>query len=266
MPSEENSTQRQTSHQQPSLRLPSLRQIVEETDTPAGRAFDLTVQAVILVSLVAFSLETLPDLSPASRSALGWIERVSIFLFTVEYLLRVWVAESKRRYIFSFYGLVDLAAIVPYFLATRLDLRALRALRFLRLFRVFKIARFSQAVRRFEVAFRRVREELLLFFFATCLLLYISAVGIHYFEHEAQPEAFQSVPHSLWWAVATLTTVGYGDIYPITAGGRLFTFAILMLGLGIVAVPSGLLATALTEARLEEDLKSELESDVGPKP
>lgn len=243
--------------------MPTLRQIVEETDTAAGRAFDLTVQVVILVSLVSFSLETLPDLSPATHRILQWVERVSMLLFTLEYVLRVWVAEPKRRYIFSFYGLVDLAAIVPFFLATRLDLRSLRALRFLRLFRVLKIARFSQAVRRFEVAFRRVREELVLFFFATCLLLYIAAVGIHYFEHDAQPDVFQSVPHSLWWAVTTLTTVGYGDIYPVTVGGRFFTFVVLMLGLGIVAVPSGLLATSLTEARLEKasDSASDSASD-----
>lgn len=237
--------------------MPSIRQIVEETDTAAGRVFDVSVQVVILASLVAFSLETLPDLTPATQAALHWIDRVTMLIFVVEYVLRVSVAESKRRYIFSFFGLVDLAAILPFLLATRLDLRSLRALRFLRMFRVLKIARFSQAVRRFEVAFRRVREELVLFFFATCLLLYISAVGIHYFEHDAQPEVFQSVPHSLWWAVTTLTTVGYGDAYPITLGGRFFTFVVLMLGLGIVAVPSGLLATALTEARLEGDTDSQ---------
>ncbi|MDA8021063.1 MAG: ion transporter [Thermoanaerobaculia bacterium] len=232
--------------------MTSIRRIVEESDTPAGRAFDLAVQTAILVSVISFSLETLPDLSPETREVLRWVDWVTILLFSAEYVLRVVVAESRARYVFSFYGLVDLAAIVPFFLSTRLDLRCLRALRFLRLFRVLKMARYSHAVRRFEVAFRRVREELVLFFFATCLLLYISAVGIHYFEHEAQPESFQSVPHSLWWAVATLTTVGYGDIYPITPGGRFFTFVVLMIGLGIVAVPSGLLATALTEARVED--------------
>lgn len=231
--------------------------MVEETETTAGRVFDLAVQVVILVSLISFSLETLPDLSPAELAALRWVDLVTISLFIAEYLLRLAVAERKTRFVFSFYGLIDLAAILPFLLSARLDLRCLRALRFLRFFRVLKIARYSRAVRRFQVAFRRVREELVLFFFSTCLLLYIAAVGIHYFEHDAQPEVFQSVPHSLWWAVATLTTVGYGDIYPVITGGRFFTFVVLMIGLGIVAVPSGLLATALTEARYQESSRQE---------
>lgn len=92
----------------------------------------------------------------------------------------------------------------------------------------------------------------MLFVVVTLMLLYISAVGIYYFENEAQPEVFKSVFHSLWWAVATLTTVGYGDVYPITIGGKVFTFAILMVGLGIVAVPAGLLASALSKVRMEE--------------
>ena len=97
------------------------------------------------------------------------------------------------------------------------------------------------------------KEEVMIFFLATLILLYFSAVGIYYFEHEAQPDHFQSIFHSLWWAVATLTTVGYGDVYPVTAGGKLFTFLILMCGLGIVAVPAGLVAAALSKVRDEEE-------------
>lgn len=96
------------------------------------------------------------------------------------------------------------------------------------------------------------KEEIALFSVITAMLLFLSSVGIYYFEHEAQPEVFKSVFHSLWWAVATLTTVGYGDIYPITVGGKIFTFFILMVGLGIVAVPAGLLVSALSRVRMEE--------------
>ena len=105
-------------------------------------------------------------------------------------------------------------------------------------------------------AFVIAREELVLFFLVTCMMLFFAAVGIYYFEHEAQPEGFESVFDSLWWAVVTLTTVGYGDVYPITLGGRIFTFFVLMIGLGIVAVPTGLMASALGQARREEETMS----------
>jgi voltage-gated potassium channel len=121
------------------------------------------------------------------------------------------------------------------------------------LFRTFKIVRYSKAIRRFHRALLIAREELVLFLLVTLLLLYFSAVGIYYFEYDAQPEAFASVFHSLWWAVVTLTTVGYGDVYPVTTGGRIFTFVILLIGLGIISVPAGIVASALSESRDMED-------------
>jgi voltage-gated potassium channel len=122
----------------------------------------------------------------------------------------------------------------------------------LRLLRILKLARYSGAIVRFQRAVALAREELLVFLGIAVMLIYLSAVGIYYFEREAQPEQFASVFHSLWWAVVTLTTVGYGDAFPVTLGGRMFTFAVLMAGLGIVAVPTGLLASALARVREEE--------------
>jgi voltage-gated potassium channel len=118
---------------------------------------------------------------------------------------------------------------------------------------VLKLARYSEAVKRFHRAFIIVKEELALFLFIALIVLYLAGVGIYYFENPAQPEAFSSIFHSLWWAVATLTTVGYGDIYPITVGGKLFTFFVLVIGLGVVSVPAGLVASALSKAREIED-------------
>ena len=138
-------------------------------------------------------------------------------------------------------------------LSLGIDLRSIRAFRFLRLLRIWKLARYSSALRRFHRAIKIAKEELVLFFCLTLVLLYLAAMGIYYFENEAQPDAFASVFHSLWWAVCTLTTVGYGDVYPITVGGRLFTFAILVIGLGIIALPSGIVASALSKAREMED-------------
>ena len=142
---------------------------------------------------------------------------------------------------------------MPFYLATGLDLRSLRIFRLLRLVRILKLARYSAAVQRFHRAFIIAKEELILFFFVSLIVLYLAAVGIYYFEYQAQPESFSSIFHSLWWAVATLTTVGYGDIYPITVGGKIFTFLILIVGLGIVAVPAGIISAALSKAREMED-------------
>jgi voltage-gated potassium channel len=229
--------------------MKSLKPIVEQNDTRWGRVFDLVIQSLIVVSLISFSIETLPNLSSATKRWLHVVEVSTVAVFTLEYLLRVVVADRKLGYIFSFFGVVDLLAIVPFFLSTGLDLRSIRVLRFLRLFRAFKIVRYSKAIQRFHRAFIIAKEEIVLFVCVAVLMLYISAVGIYYFENESQPEVFASVFHSLWWAVATLTTVGYGDVYPVTVGGKLFTFVVLLVGLGIVSVPAGLVASALSKAR-----------------
>ena len=231
----------------------SLKRTIERNDTPAGRAIDLAIQALIVVSLIAFSIETLPNLSPTTERWLHGIEIVTVAIFTVEYLLRLAVADSKARFVFSFFGIIDLLAILPFYIASGIDLRSVRAFRFLRLFRAFKMVRYSKAIRRFHRAFVIAREEIVLFVCVTLLLLFFSAVGIYYFENEAQPEEFASVFHSLWWSVTTLTTVGYGDVYPVTVGGRVFTFFVLLIGLGFVSVPAGLVASALAKAREMED-------------
>ena len=156
-------------------------------------------------------------------------------------------------HIFSFYGLIDLAAIAPFYLATSLDLRSLRAIRLLRIFGILKLVRFNEALKRIDVAFHLAKAELALFVSASIVMIYLAGVGIYHFEHTVQPTLFSSIPDSLWWAVVTLTTVGYGDMYPVTAGGRFFTTIILFVGLGLVAVPAGIVSSALSEARRLQD-------------
>lgn len=232
--------------------MPTLKQIVEKTDTRAGRIFDLFIQSLIVLSLVSFSIETLPDLSEQTRNVLAWIEAVTVGVFTVEYLLRLYLASHRMRFVFSFFGIVDLLAILPFYIASGLDLRSVRAFRLFRLVRTLKLGRYNSAVQRFHRAFLIAREEIVLFLGAAMLILYLAAVGIYYFENEAQPDAFSSVFQSLWWAVSTLTTVGYGDVYPVTVGGKCFTFVVLVVGLGVVSVPAGLIASALSKARALE--------------
>ncbi len=228
----------------------NIKSIVERNDTQAGRIFDLVMQSLILFSVITFSIETLPDLGASARKLLHITEVVIVIIFTVEYFLRFYVADRKLGYVLSIYGLIDLIAIIPFYLFFFLSFSI--DLRWLRIIRLMKFFRSGKAIRRFTRAFVIAKEEIAIFGVVTVMLLYLSAVGIYYCENEAQPEAFKSIIHSLWWAVTTLTTVGYGDVYPITAGGKIFTFLILMIGLGIVAIPAGLLASALSKARMEE--------------
>jgi voltage-gated potassium channel len=227
-----------------------LREIVEDTTTKKGKYFDYFIQLIILLSLISFSLETLPNISEDLRLILEKFELVSIIIFSVEYLLRVFVSKKPFKYIFSFYGVIDVLAILPFYLNRFLDLRFLRAFR---IFRALKLIRYNKALNRFNRAFKIVKEELVLFFIVTLILLFITSAGIYSFEHEAQPEVFKSIFHSGWWSIVTLTTVGYGDVYPITLGGKVFTFFVLIIGIGIIAVPAGLVGTALSKARELED-------------
>lgn len=230
-----------------------LKTIIERQDTIAGKVFDVAIQILIVLSLVTFSIDTMPDLTEQQRNFLNQAEVFCVIIFSAEYVLRVLVADRPLKFIFSFFGLIDLLAILPFYLVVGLDLRSLRAFRLFRLFRLFKLMRYNNAIDRFRRAFILAKEELLLFTIMTLILLFLSAVGIYFFENEAQPEVFSSVFDSLWWAVATLTTVGYGDIYPITAGGKIFTFLVLLIGLGIVAVPAGLISSAFSKVRNESN-------------
>jgi len=225
-----------------------LKQIIENNDTARGKVFDIVIQFLIILSLISFSIETLPDLDQKIRLILKYFEIATVLLFTLEYLLRLIVSDRKLQFIFSFYGVIDLLAILPFYITRSVDLRSIRILRLFRLIRTLKLLRFNEAVQRFRKAFEIVKEELILFLFATALLLFVTAVGIYYFENPAQPEHFKSVFHSMWWAIITLTTVGYGDFYPVTTGGKIFTSLILIIGLGIIAVPTGLIASALTKS------------------
>lgn len=224
---------------------------------PAGHhvslgRWEFPIEMLVVANLIALAFETLPTLSPFWRQALWSFEVFCAMVYTVEYGVRLFLARPRLKYVTSFYGIIDLLAIAPFYLMVAFNLQAVRAFRLLRLLRLFKLVRYTHAVHRFRRAFEIARDDLVLFGVIALIVLYLSAIGIYHFEHDAQPEKFSSVFDSLWWAVATLTTVGYGDIYPITPGGRLFTFIVLVMGLGTIAVPSGLLASALSRVRAEE--------------
>ena len=226
-----------------------LRSVVEDNTTKKGKIFDYTIDLLIVLSIIAFSLETFPDNSKRTIEILNKFDIVCFIVFSIEYLLRIYVAKKKTKYLFSFYGVIDFLAIAPFFLSSFLDLRFLRAFRILKIFRSLQSTKFNQAIKRISIASKLIKEELMLFFIVIFILIFTVSSGIYYFENEAQPETFKSVFHSMWWAVVTLMTVGYGDVVPVTLGGRIFTVIVLILGVLIVTVPAGLSATSLMKAR-----------------
>lgn len=232
-----------------------LKRMIENNDTKSGRRFDMIIQGLILFSVISFCAETLPDLSDIQTRMLWQIEVVTVVLFTIEYLLRILVSDKPLKYIFSFFGLIDLLAILPFYLTLHIDLRSVRIFRMIRLLRMIKIARYKKSMNRFRKAFFSIKEELLIFVTIATFLLFVSSVGIYYFEHQAQPNVFKSIFHSMWFSVITLSTVGYGDMYPVTAGGKFFTSIMVLLGVGIIAVPTALISAALTRVKEEEHLK-----------
>ena len=227
-----------------------LRPVIDpDKENRASRAFELGMQAFILLSVVSFSLETLPNFSIRWQRLLYGVEVLVVAIFTVEYALRFLVARNKLQFVFSFFGLIDLLAIAPFYLSLACDLRFLRIIRWFRVFRALKLLRYNDSLQHFFDAVSIVKEQLMLYFMATGLLVYFAAVGIYAFEHNAQPEQFESIFHSLWWAIVTLTSVGYGDVYPITVGGRIFTGCLLPIGLGVITIPAGLLAYGLNAVK-----------------
>ena len=233
--------------------------IVENT------VFNVIIQLLILGSAIAFVLETEPELAQYNSYFLiaDWS---FLILFTIEYALRIYAAPDKKAFIFSFFGLVDLIAILPSLvlipgLGHLPGFHVLRILRFLRVFRIFKATRFILAVDRMIEALGEVKRELLALVILSAMMVYLSACGIYYFEKVAQPEHFGTIPKSMWWAIVSLTTIGYGDVYPVTPGGKVFTAFVALIGVGLIAIPSGLLASVLTEARVEERMEEEGKSD-----
>lgn len=212
-----------------------------------GKSFEVFIQFLIILSIVTFSIETLPDLPILVIKILNIIEIGCVTIFTIELIGRIIFSKKGFKYIYSFYGIIDLIAILPFYISLGLDLRSIRVLRILRLFRILKLSKFNKALDILNKSFNSIRSELSVVIMFAMVFIYLSSVGIYFFENEAQPENFKSIFHSIWWAIATLTTVGYGDVYPITIGGKIFSSIIILIGIGIVAIPTGLIASSINK-------------------
>lgn len=243
------------------MRRADIIEILDGTHPRVGRGVALAIYGLIVVSAVVIAVETMPNLPGGLSRALAVAEMAILAIFAVEYLLRLTCAAHPLRYAVSFWGIVDFIAIVPAIVFLIPDLATVRALRLLRLLRILKLFKANRALDRIIAAVDKVKAEFLIFLGIAIVALYLAAVGIYHFEHEAQPDGFASIPESLWWAVATLTTVGYGDVYPVTAGGRIFTGAILLIGIGIIAVPAGLITAALADTGMDAHTEKPLALD-----
>ena len=224
----------------------------------ASKAADLFIMALILLNGAAVILESMAEFSRYQKT-FDRFEIFSVAVFTVEYLLRLWscvAAEenpnpvrTRLRYVFSPMGLIDLAAILPFYLYFLIpyDLRVLRLFRILRLLRMFKLIRYSRSLQVLDNVIKSKRDELFIALFFGSLLLLMASTFMYYLEKDAQPEIFASIPAAMWWGVVTLTTVGYGDLYPVTPLGKVLGAAIAVLGIGMFALPAGILASGFTE-------------------
>ena len=217
--------------------------------------FDRLIYLLIIVNVIAMILESHESINNAYGESLALFEAISIYVFSLEYLYRIFIAykEGKSRgvskYVFSIFGVIDLISILPFFLHQfiKLDGRFLRILRLFRLTRIFKLGRSSGSLRLFIKALTAVKSELKFTLFLSILTILFSASAIYYLEHDAQPEKFSSITESVWWATVSLATVGYGDVYPITPGGKIFASIISLIGIGVVAIPTGIISASFVE-------------------
>ena len=240
---------------------------VSRPNDKASRAVDIGLMCLILINVALIIADTF-DLPPHAVKIGGIVETISVVIFTIEYILRLWVADlsypelppfrARLKYIRSFAAVIDLVSLLPSFIsAMSANFMILRMLRVLRLLRAFKLNRYTHALHDIGEVFRKKASQLISSMLVVSFLMVISSVLMYDAEHEAQPEVFDNALSGLWWAIATLTTVGYGDIYPVTAIGRVMSAIIALLGIGLVAVPTGIITAGFSEHISQKQAEAE---------
>lgn len=238
-----------------------IRKLLDPTEGAEGEWWDpsrltnLAIMGLILLSIVAIMLETVDSLAVAYQSIFRSFEVFCVVVFTVEYLLRLWSfspAESNeydRRldYATSSYMVIDLLAILPFYFGGVFDLRFLRVVRLFRVFRVLKIARYSESLQTMGAVAQKKKPDLVIAITVTAILMILSSSALYFAEHSAQPDDFSSIPATLWWSVLTLSTVGYGDVVPVTPMGQFFAGITSLLGIGLFGLPASILAAGFIE-------------------
>lgn len=236
-----------------------LYEIIFEADTPAGKAFDVFLLIIIVISIVAVSLESVTGIQLRYGRELYLLEWTITFFFTIEYILRIWVIKKPSKYIFSFYGIIDLLAILPSFIGIFFHgaqgLIIIRGIRLLRMFRLFKLTRYTREAESLLKAMRASRTKISVFLFTVLTVVII--IGALMYLVEGEKNGFTSIPKGIYWAIVTLTTVGYGDIAPATNLGQFIASLVMILGYGIIAVPTGIVTAEMTRARLSKTITTQ---------
>lgn len=225
-----------------------LHEIIYEADTRSGKVFDVILLMAILASILFVMLESVKSFDEKYHTFLDIAEWVITILFSIEYILRIVSIKKPLKYIFSFYGIIDLLSTIPKYLALIFagthQLAALRALRLLRVFRILKLARYIGASNRLIIALKASKAKIAVFLFFVIILCII--LGTVMYMIEGEENGFTSIPRSVYWAIVTLTTVGYGDIAPHTPIGQFIASIIMILGYGIIAIPTGIVTSEMT--------------------
>jgi len=227
----------------------TLHEVIFEADTPAGKAFDVGLLWLILLSVLTVLLESVPELQSQYQVYFYYAEWVFTCLFTLEYALRLMAVRKPVRYATSFFGIVDLLAILPTFIGLLIpgsaSLRVVRILRLLRMFRVLKLAGFLEEAKALKSALRSTKKRILVFLSAVLAL--VTIIGTLMYLIEDGQSGFTSIPRSIYWAIVTVTTVGYGDIAPATVLGQMLASVMMIIGYAIIAVPTGILGIAMVK-------------------
>ena len=238
-----------------------LHEIIYEADTPAGKLFDVVLLIVILASILLVMLESVNSIDSNFHAFLNISEWVITILFTLEYIARILTVKRPLKYITSFYGVIDLLSTIPKYISLLFGgihaLAALRALRLLRVFRILKLARYLGASNNLMIALKASKAKISVFLFAVVILSII--LGTIMYLVEGEENGFSNIPKSVYWCIVTLTTVGYGDIAPQTPLGQFIASMVMILGYGIIAVPTGIVSAEYTMQRTSEESEEDEE-------
>jgi voltage-gated potassium channel len=220
------------------------------------RIINYFISILILLNVISIILDSVPRIQIDYGNYIEKFEHFVVFVFTIEYIIRLWTIKENQKYsgkygrlkyIFSAIALVDLVSILPYYLHVVFNFGFIRILRLLRLIRVFKLERYSKGLRRIFYVLRTKKDDLITTFSIALFAIIIASCFIYFAENEAQPDKFSSIPESMYWAVITLTTIGYGDVYPITFMGKFFTCVIAIVGIGLIAFPTAIITSGFFE-------------------
>jgi len=227
-----------------------IHEIIFEADTKEGKAFDVALLIAIILSVVGVVLSSVDSISDKYGYLLKWSEWFFTILFTIEYFLRIYSINKPFKYIFSFMGIIDFLSIIPtYLVFVYPPLRVLvdiRIIRLIRIFRIFKLSRYLRGANVMQIALRSSQPKIIVFLLSVSLIVVV--LGTLMYIVEGQTNGFENIPKSIYWAIVTLTTVGYGDVVPVTSMGKFLASMIMILGYGIIAVPTGIVSASMVKA------------------